>query len=104
MKELKRLFSGFLSSLMVLSFILMPIPQTNRAWADDATSEDCVEDTENAGSGIYKAGCKLDDAYTQTQMQTVYGSDDQKWQGYFQQAVFGMMSVVFLDNLFLKYL
>lgn len=103
MKELKRLFTGFLSALMVLSFILMPIPKINRAWAEEA-NKDCVENTENAGAGVYKAGCKLDDALTQTKMDTVYGSDDDKWTGYFQQAVFGMMSVVFLDNLFLKYL
>lgn len=104
MQEIKRVLTGFISSLMIISFILMPIPQTNRAWAADSSNEDCVENPDAADNGLYKAGCKLDDAHTQAKMDTIYGSDDEKWIGYFQQAVFGMMSVVFLDNLFLKYL
>lgn len=104
MQEIKRVLTGFISSLMIISFILMPIPQTNRAWAADSSNEDCVENPDAADNGLYKAGCKLDDAHTQAKMDTIYGSDNDKWTGYFQQAVFGMMSVVFLDNLFLKYL
>ena len=72
MKELKRLSTGLISAIMVLSFILMPIPQTGRAWADSdtATEEKCDQPTaEYPGTSLsdYNEDRKKKDHITQEQ-------------------------------------
>lgn len=72
MKELKRLSTGFLSAVMILSFILMPIPQTNRAWAasgDDKESECDQHTAEYPGESLkeYNDKRRKKDQITQAQ-------------------------------------
>ena len=102
--NLKRLTSGFISSVMMMSFILMPIPNVSVVYAE--TNEDgvvCPDEAAVKNGAIYVPGCKLEGALSQTKMEN--SLDNQKaWKGIVEQAVSSMMGVVLLDNMFYKYM
>lgn len=102
MQELKRLLTGFLASLMVLSLILSPIPKANIVWADDTTTTepDCEEnaDEDDNKGKIYKAGCDLDDTLTQTKLSNL-SNYQEGLKGMIQQQIVGMMGMVLINSL-----
>lgn len=99
---IQRLLSGFISSIMVVSFILMPIPNISISYAEEA-AKDCPTEEEMANKGaIYVPGCKLDDSLTQAQLSKPTENVG-AWVNIVEQAILGMMGVVLLDNLFYKY-
>lgn len=79
---LKRLVSGFIYSLMTMSFVLAPIPKTNVVWA----------------SGVYTPGSELGDVVQKAKMER-YTEHQDSFEKIFEQAVTGMMAVVFVKSL-----
>jgi hypothetical protein len=117
MKELKRLSTGLLSALMVLTLILAPIPQTSRAWAEsrkekkkqerlDKRYSDCSEsDLTQAEGGVYKAGCDFE-KYTLKDV-TLDRSDkyhDSKIKSIIEQYIVGLFGLVLINGMRWDYL
>lgn len=106
MKELKRLSTGFISALMVLTMILMPIPQTNRAWAadDDVPPADCIENPTENDNGIYKPGCEMTDAMSKASLDNPGLYKDGKIGQLIEQYIMGLFGLTLINGLMWRYL
>jgi len=91
-KELKRLFMGFIYSLMTISFILGPIP---------LTSYDAQAQRERRK--VYKKGENVDEIVQTTEMKN-YTDDAEGFKAIIHQGVAGVMSMTLLESLRWKYL
>jgi hypothetical protein len=100
--SLKRLTTGFISSVMMLSFVLMPIPRIGNVYAEDPV--DCVDDTEREG-GTYQPGCEWDAALSSTSFNSsARFADGEKVlgvipKGFIEQYVVGLSGVVLINSL-----
>ena len=105
MKELKRLSTGLLSALMVLTLILAPIPQTGRAWAEE--QKDCVDDEDltSASGGVYKAGCKFKDgALKDVTLDSTDKYHESKIKSIVEQYIVGLFGLVLINGMRWNYL
>ncbi len=110
MKEiLKRLSSGFISSLMVMSFVLMPIPNVSVVYAEDANvgtdGLPCPTEDDYKKGAVYKAGCEFSAALSTTTFDSsaryqdgkkVFGVIPEEW---ISQYIVGLMGVVLINSL-----
>ena len=69
--NLKRLTSGFISSVMMMSFILMPIPNVSVVYAETSEAgEECPTDEEVKNGAIYVPGCEFNKTLSATSMES----------------------------------
>jgi hypothetical protein len=101
----ERLLTGFISSLMVMSFILMPIPRLSIATATENNVEEECKDYAYQKGDIYKPGCELDAALTTTSFDssTRYSEDGDKIAakipGMIEQYIVALTGVILINSL-----
>lgn len=103
-KELKRLFMGFIYSLMTFSFIMMPIPFSGLAHAQRGIEVDTYknEDGKDSRRSVYKQGDDLGEAVNDAKAEN-YGETQEGIKAFIAQATTGMMALSLLNALFFKY-
>lgn len=103
-KELKRLFMGFIYSLMTFSFIMMPIPFSGLAHAQRGIEVDTYtnEDGDTSRKSVYKQGDDLGEAVNDAKAEN-YGETQEGFAAFIGQATSGMMALSLLNALFFKY-
>ena len=93
-KELKRLFMGFIYSLMTFSFIMMPIPFSGLAHAQRGIEVDTYtnEDGDTSRKSVYKQGDDLGEAVNDAKAEN-YGETQEGFAAFIGQATSGMMAL-----------
>jgi hypothetical protein len=106
MKELKRLSTGFISALMVLTMILMPIPQTNRAWADsdEEQLDNCIKNPTENDNGIYKPGCEMMREMSKASLERADQYHKEQFKSLIEQYIVGLFGLTLINGLNWKYL
>lgn len=105
--EFKRLFMGFIYSLMTFSFIMAPIPVINLAYADDVLGmEEARQNFDYTGGEgrkkIYKKGEDFDETREKATLQK-YAEENGGLQAIIQQLTVGMMGITLLNAIKYKY-
>jgi len=112
--NLKRLTSGFISSVMMMSFILMPIPNVSVVYAEtNEAGVECPDDEDYKNGAVYVAGCEFNKALSTTtfdsqaryevdengEKKKVFGIVPQEW---ISQYIVGLMGVILINSLGFK--
>jgi hypothetical protein len=99
--NLKRLTSGFISSIMMMSFILMPIPNVSVVYAEtNEAGVECPTDDDVKNGAIYVAGCDFHKAFATTTMDSDTDYDNSGTVSKFiSQYIVGMMGVILINSL-----
>ena len=98
--NLKRLTSGFISSVMMMSFILMPIPNVSVVYAE--TNEDgvvCPDEAAVKNGAIYVPGCEFNKALATTTMESDRDYNESGISKFISQYIVGMMGVILINSL-----
>jgi hypothetical protein len=96
--EIKRLFMGFIYSLMTFSFIMAPIPVVNVAFAEGSDFTQGQEDRRK----IYKKGEDFDEIREKTTLQK-YSEESGGLVALLQQLTTGLMGITLLNAIKYKY-
>jgi hypothetical protein len=96
--ELKRLFMGFIYSLMTFSFIMAPIPSISISYAQEADYGDNTKERKK----IYKKGEDFDEIREKTTLKK-YSEEHQGLASILQQYTVSMMGITLLNALKFKY-
>jgi hypothetical protein len=98
--NLKRLTSGFISSVMMMSFILMPIPNVSVVYAEDTDQENCPSDDDYKNGAIYVPGCEFNKTLSATSMESDADlRDGGVVENFISQYIVGLMGVILINSL-----
>jgi hypothetical protein len=105
-ETLKRLTTGFISSAMMLSFVLMPIPRIGNVYAEDTAIPEggCRTDEQQVGDR-YIPGCDFNDALNAASFNssTRYNDKGEKFMdkvpGFIEQYIVALTGVILINSL-----